>query len=284
MRPVIEKKKFRVIHIIYIILILICVFAIGVGVYMQYFKDEKLGVIFGISAEENDEEIAELKKDFLNIFTNDINVLEENQEAIIKLKDDADLIVMAYSNKDEKENYSIDVKMPYFNINSENAKRINQEIKSIYKEKTESILKYTGTEKKVYNVKYKAYLQNEVLSLIILSELKEGNDSHQRIVIQAYTYNLKENKIMNINELINRRNLDTKNANQRIKDEVNASQEQNIKLKELGYNVNVRDVKDDKYKIENAEVFFIGEKGYLYVVYPYGNTEFTSEMDVIIFK
>ena len=52
----------------------------------------------------------------------------------------------------------------------------------------------------------------------------------------------------------------------------------------MGYNTNVRDVNADKYKIENAEEFFIGEKGYLYVVYPYGNNEFTSEMDVIIFR
>lgn len=284
MRPVIEKKKFRVIHVIYIVLILICVFAIGVGVYMQYFKDEKLGVIFGISAEENDEEIITLKKDFLNIFTNDINVLEEYPENVNKLKSDADLIVMAYSNQDEKDNYSIDIKIPYFNISSENAIKINQEIRSVFRDKAESVLKYNGTEKIVYNVKYKAYLKNEVLSLIILSELKEGNDSHQRIVIQSYNYNLKDNKIVSINDLIKNKSLDVKSANEKIKDEIDSAQEQNIKLKELGYNVNVRDSKDSKYKIENSEVYFVGEKGYLYVVYPYGNTEFTSEMDVIIFK
>ena len=37
----------------------------------------------------------------------------------------------------------------------------------------------------IYNVKYKAYEQNNILSLIILSELKEG-ESSERIIIQTY--------------------------------------------------------------------------------------------------
>ena len=52
----------------------------------------------------------------------------------------------------------------------------------------------------------------------------------------------------------------------------------------MGYAVNVRDSNCDEYKIENSQNFFIGEKGYLFVVYPYGNKEFTSEMDIIIFR
>ena len=51
MRPVIEKNRFGVRHVVYIIMITICVIAIGFGVYMQFFKDEKLGVILGITKE-----------------------------------------------------------------------------------------------------------------------------------------------------------------------------------------------------------------------------------------
>ena len=36
--------------------------------------------------------------------------------------------------------------------------------------------------------------------------------------------------------------------------------------------------------VENAKEFFIGENGYLYVVYAYGNESFTSETDVVIFR
>ena len=92
------------------------------------------------------------------------------------------------------------------------------------------------------------------------------------------------NKEITINEVLEKRNINIENANNKIKDEVNNSQEQNIKLSELGYNVNIRDTNSDVYKIQNAKEFFIGENGYLYIIYPYGNDEFTSEMDVIIFR
>ena len=40
----------------------------------------------------------------------------------------------------------------------------------------------------------------------------------------------------------------------------------------------------DEFKIENATEYFLGKNGYLYVIYAYGNDDFTSELDVIIFK
>ena len=72
MRPVIEKQKFQIRHVFYIIIIIVCIISIGIAVYMQFFKDEKLGVIFGITDEKEDEEYKNLKENFLNIFTNDI--------------------------------------------------------------------------------------------------------------------------------------------------------------------------------------------------------------------
>ena len=62
MRPVIEKKKFELRHILYIIMISICIIAIGTGVYLQFFKDEKLGVIFGFTREKDDVELKDLQE------------------------------------------------------------------------------------------------------------------------------------------------------------------------------------------------------------------------------
>ena len=90
--------------------------------------------------------------------------------------------------------------------------------------------------------------------------------------------------MVNIDDVLKQKNIDTKSANNEIKNEINNSQEQNLKLAELGYNVTIRDVNKDEYKIENSKEFFLGQNGYLYVIYPYGNDEFTSEMDVVIFK
>lgn len=285
MRPVIEKQKFGIRHMVYIIIIIICIIAVGIAVYKQFFEDEKLGLIFGITNEEDDEEYNNLKENFLNIFDNRLNIIEEYTNSLSKIKEEEDIILLAYNTQEQTENYTLDLKIPYFNINSEICKKFNQEIKSTFKDKSESVISSKNNEGNniLYNVKYKAYIKNNILSLVILSELKEGN-SNERIIIQTYNYNLIENREVTIDEILKEKNINENYANNKIKEEVNSSQKQNIKLAELGYNTNVRDVETDMYKVENVEEFFIGEKGYLYIIYPYGNNEFTSEMDVIIFR
>ena len=104
------------------------------------------------------------------------------------------------------------------------------------------------------------------------------------IIFKSYNYNLATNKQVDINELIQLKNIDKTNANKKIKEEIEKSQEQNTKLAELGYNTITRDATSDTYKIENAKEFFLGDKGYLYIIYPYGNKEYTSEMDIVIIK
>lgn len=281
MMPVIEKEGFKLIHLIYILIIIICIVAIGFAVYKQFFKDEKLGVIFGITDEEEDEEYNNLKDNFFNIFDNSLNILEQYNGKLSKIKKEEDVII-AYNNQEQTENYTLDLKIPYFNINSEVAKKFNSEIKTTFKDKSASVVS-SKDDNIIYNVKYKAYESNNILSLIILSELKEGNNN-QRIIIQAYNYDLSTNKEVTINELITLKDIDINQANNKIKSEIKSSQEENIKLSELGYNTNVRDADADTYKIQNSENFFIGEKGYLYVVYAYGNKELTSETDVVIIR
>ena len=62
MRPVMEKRGFELRHLIYIIIIIICLIAIGIAFYMQFFKDEKIGLILGITKEEEDKEIQKLPR------------------------------------------------------------------------------------------------------------------------------------------------------------------------------------------------------------------------------
>ena len=283
MRPVIEKKKLELRHIFYIIIIIICITAIAISVYTQYFKDEKIGVIFGITSEEDDEEIKKLKESFFSIFTNDITLTEKYEGSVNKIKEDLDIISPMYDIEKQEKKYSMDLKIPGININSEEAKKINIKLRDVLKEKAESVEKSKSDDKIIYNVRYKAYENNNIISLVIISELKEG-DKNQRIVMQTFNYDLKNNKDVDINVLLEKKNIDKNLANSKIKEEINKAQEQNIKLREIGYDVNVRDVDSEEYKIQNAKVFFIGENGYLYIIYPYGNKELTSEMDIIIIK
>lgn len=283
MRPVIEKDRFGLRHIVYIIMIAICVVAIGIGVYMQFFKDEKLGVIFGITKEKEDQELKALQENFFNNFTNDLEIINDYSGTIQKIREEEDIIILAFDMQEQKENYIMDLKIPYFNIKSENAIKLNQKIKNVFKDKFESVATSTSDVNIIYNVKYKAYLNNNILSLVILSELKE-EDKNQRIIVMTYNYNLENDREVAINDIILNKNIDIKQANEHIKNTINNSQKENLKLRELGYPIDVRDSNSEEYKIENATKFFIGQNGYLYVIYPYGNKEFTSEMDLVIIR
>ena len=282
MKPTNKKKRLEIRHMIYILILIVCVIAIGTAIYMQFFKDEKIGLIFGVNKEE-DTDIKQQNENFLNIFDNSINIVSNYNGNINKIRKEDDVILVAYNVQEQNDKYTVDLKIPYFNINSINAKKFNQEIKATFKDKSESIISSNSSKNRVFNVKYKAFENNNILSLIILSELKEGN-SNERIIIQTYNYNLQTNEIVSINDILKQKNIEIFDANKKIKNEINSSQEQNIKLSELGYNVTVRDTNKDEFKIENATEYFLGENGYLYVVYPYGNNEFTSELDVVIFK
>ena len=163
MRPVIEKNRFGVRHVVYIIMITICVIAIGFGVYMQFFQDEKLGVILGITKEEEDTELNNLKDNFFNIFSNNIDVLEAYDGKITKIKEDMEVVVTAYTKEEQGENYSINLKIPYFNVKSEEAVKINKEIQSTFVNKVESVSSSKSENSIIYNVKYKAYINKNIL-------------------------------------------------------------------------------------------------------------------------
>ena len=57
---------------------------------------------------------------------------------------------------------------------------------------------------------------------------------------------------------------------------------ENLSLNILGYEGHVRDAENEMYEIENAENFFLGEDGFLYIVYSYGNKEETNLIDIIV--
>ena len=48
-------------------------------------------------------------------------------------------------------------------------------------------------------------------------------------------------------------------------------------------NLYERDVEGEMYQVENATTFFLTDDGYVYVVYAYGNKDYTNEMDIVIF-
>ena len=42
-----------------------------------------------------------------------------------------------------------------------------------------------------------------------------------------------------------------------------------------------RDLNNAMYLIDNVDNFFVGKDGKIYIIYAYGNSNFTSEIDII---
>ena len=280
MRPILPQKKINYkLLILYGLIFVICIFGIGMSMYMQYFQDEKIGVIFGITDSEDEDLYNELKNNFNSLFTNDLDNLQGDDIEIKKIKEDFDIVATRFEFKEEEENYTLDVSIPIINIDNEVTKEYNKQIEDIYKQKVDEIKASSGY---IYNVRYKGYIQDNILSLVIYSELKEKN-SNQKIMIETFNYNLVENKEVTLEDILNLKNIEVSDANSKIKSEIKEIQEKNDSLTELGYNMYKRDVDSDMYKVPDIEQFFIGEDGNVYVVFAYGNYDQTSEMDVVIF-
>lgn len=274
----IEKTR----KVVYLLIFLICMVAIGIALYYQYYKDEKLGVIFGITDEqsEREEELSELKANFNSIFDNTLS--EKQNVKYSKIDEEKDVIYDQYTNTEQNDNYTLDVNLPLININSNITDQYNKEIKSVFQKKAESIIAKNSSIHTIYTVKYKAYVINNILSLVIRSELKEGANS-QRVIIQTYNYNLTTDKEVKLSELLDIKNISKFEANKQIKTEIEKKKEQNEQLKELGYNMYIREYNSEIHDIENTTEFFIDEEGNLYLVYAYGNNDYTSEIDIVIF-
>ena len=119
-----------------------------------------------------------------------------------------------------------------------------------------------------------------MLSLIIRSNLKEGS-SAQRVIIQTYNYDLRNNKEITLEEVLKIKNMNSFELQEKIKSEISMEQKKVEDLKTLGYTIYSREIESDKYKIENTKEFYVTNNT-LYVIYAYGNETFTSEVDLIV--
>lgn len=264
---------------IFIISILaICIIAINLAVFFQITAKPKK------ETEGEKEEIlvdrVALTENFAKIFDNTIDY-QENNVNTDKKDDLKELIYTSYSNEEEVENkYKLNVNIPCLNINSTVADSINTEINNLFYNKANNILVNTN-QYTVYTVKYKVYVNDNILSMIISATLKEG-DNAQREIIKTYNYNLSSNEKLSINKVLEYRNLSQDYVqNEILKTIKTASENANI-YNDLGYSKYIRDIDDDIYKIGNTNVYFIGEDKALYIIYPYGNTNYTSELDLLV--
>lgn len=135
----------------------------------------------------------------------------------------------------------------------------------------------------VYNLDYVAYLNDEILSLAIKATLKEGNKP-QRTIIKTYNYNVIKNTHVSLGTLINKKNLQQQTVQDKVYSQIQKVITENEALeKATGYSVYKRNINDSRYSLENTDTFFMNQNGYLYLVYCYGNNQYTGEFDLVIF-
>lgn len=279
-------------YIIYIVISIICVIAIVAGVYYQVFQNKPKQNVIGnneiIDNKDPDEVIDPeiLKEEFSSLFDNSFDDQGYDTSLIQKIQglEELDIIYAAYNIKEEKdEKYSVDINLPVFNVQGDVAAEFNNTTQSIFANKANDVLsksdKYT-----IYNVEYVSYLNENILSLVIKSTLKEGN-SPQRIIVQTYNYDIETGKKLTLNEVLKSKGIALKDVNKKIERQVEEANKQAEAIAEAliasGQTVYRRDINNAMYVTDNVNNFFVGLDGEIYIIYAYGNSNFTSEMDII---
>ena len=268
--------------IIYTVSIITCIIAVIIaGLSIYYGSDEldRLITIGGSSLTQADEQYQSLVSNFDDVFQNHLE--EYTTDVNIKKIDEGQDLVYTYYAKDEnkKNSYDINLNIPYINIDNEIIAAYNEEIKQTYEEKAESTLQ-SENGNIIYTLQYEATIENDILSLIIRSNLKEGS-SAQRLIVQTFNYDLRNNKEITLEELIELKQLNVNDVQNRIDEEITAEYRRVEDLKSLGYLIFERNPEDEMYKIENSQDFFVKD-GNIYIIYAYGNENLTREMDLVI--
>ena len=263
--------KYKTLIIISTVL-LICSIAIAFGVYAQITKKGK-------AKPEESINYNELKRDFNNIFTNTIN----KQETAKQDYNYEELVFTRYDLKEEVNGkYSVEAKIPGFKEdNSKVLKGVNKEIYNTFAVEILKIVRNTVSNTK-FNLDYTVYANNNIVSLVIMCKYKKGTNP-QRKIVQTFNYDIDNDKLLSLEEILEYKNLEKNDVQNKIDEEIKKINNQTQSINNEGYNLYMRDVNSDIYKVENTQTFFLGKNNYLYLVYAYGNNDYTSEIDLIIF-
>lgn len=265
--------------VFFVAILLICVVALFVAIYIQFFyqyADTDPFMTGFVSSEKTQEEITNMKNNFEKLFQNSLLIDESQKESV-----DSKIIKSGYQFKKEDESfYTIDVEVPSITKVSQVATDVNTEI---YNDFYSKVMGYTTQTSQhiYYTVKYQAFYKDNYLSIVIKSSLKEGN-SPERVVVKAYVYDTNTDQLVSINEMLEHTNISAKKVQNAIDKEIKAADNRSKILSVEFEGVYSRDVESDDYKVENAKNFFLTDEGNLYIVYTYGDTEDTNEIDVII--
>ena len=265
---------------LYILISIFCVFAIVAGIYSQFFekKANNRNLITGDNKKNTitEESLDTIKEKFGQIFTNTINLNGFDDSNISKINSEKAIVYTSYE---------MNIKVPVVNIKNEVGNSFNTLTQSIFVNKANEIMSSTNqTSKTIYRLEYVGYINDNILSVVIRSNLKEGTKA-QRVMVQTYNYNLTTGQNVTLDDLIQKKSLDKNNVEKKIKAVITEADNQSKTIQNAGYSVDFsRDLSSGIYSVEKSTTFFLGEDEKLYIIYAYGNQNYTSEMDVVLFE
>lgn len=274
--------------LIFILVGAFCVLALIAGIYAQFFVGSSNNNNIqnpdnNINNEIKPKTQEEIKSQLNSLFTNEIISNDYDETNLQKRDASKGIVYSAYDIQKQEGNYELDVHLPVINIKDSVATDFNKMTQSIFANKASEILNNKYTEKVIYSVDYISYVNDNILSLVIKSTLKQGNNP-QRVIIQAYNYNLETGEKVQLVDVLAKRNIIQSDCQNKIHEIVTKAQEEAQVLVQSGYTVYNRNLSDSMYQISNISTFFLGKNEELYIIFAYGNQNFTSEMDVVLYE
>lgn len=274
--------------LIFILVGAFCVLALIAGIYAQFFVGSSNNNNIqnpdnSINNEIKPKTQEEIKSQLNSLFTNEIISNDYDETNLQKRDASKGIVYSAYDIQKQEGKYELDVHLPVINIKDSVATDFNKMTQSIFANKASEILNNKYTEKVIYSVDYISYVNDNILSLVIKSTLKQGNNP-QRVIVQAYNYNLETGEKVQLVDVLAKRNIIQSDCQNKIHEIVTKAQEEAQVLVQSGYTVYNRNLSDSMYQISNISTFFLGKNEELYIIFAYGNQNFTSEMDVVLYE
>ena len=274
--------------LIFILVGAFCVLALIAGIYAQFFVGSSNNNNIqnpdnSINNEIKPKTQEEIKSQLNSLFTNEIISNDYDETNLQKRDASKGIVYSAYDIQKQEGNYELDIHLPVININDTVATDFNKMTQSIFANKASDILNNKYTEKVIYSVDYISYVNENILSLVIKSTLKQGNNP-QRVIVQTYNYNLETGEKVQLVDVLAKRNIIQSDCQNKIHEIVTKAQEEAQVLVQSGYTVYNRNLSDSMYQISNISTFFLGKNEELYIIFAYGNQNFTSEMDVVLYE
>ena len=284
------KNKNRM--IIFILIGVFCVLAIIAAIYAQFIAtdyddigDEPTINVgnnnnTGVEREKNQDEI---KTQFNGLFTNTVNTGAYDLSTVDKLYDDRDIVYSAYTINESNDNYEINVNLPVVNIPGDVVSEFNGITQELFADKAAEVMNSVNAYKTIYNVDYAVFINNGILSVAIKSLLKEGNNP-QRTIVQTYNYDLQTGQRVEIGKILSNLGLTTDEVQNKIREIVTEAADAANILEQSGYSVFKRNLEHAMYNMNNLSTYMLGPSNELYVIFAYGNKNFTSEMDIVLYE